>query len=113
MFHIAIENTSIKDYFSEKLLDCFQSKTVPIYYGCTNIGDYFNTDGMFIVNSVEQIIGVCNRLTEDTYKAMLPAVEDNYNRLQKNWRIAATDDWCVHHDAQIEVAIRKILDNDQ
>jgi hypothetical protein len=83
MFHISIENTSIKHYFSEKLIDCFQTKTVPLYCGCTNIGDYFNTEGMFIVNSVAEIVTVCNHLTPEVYHAMLPAMEDNYNRSQK------------------------------
>lgn len=83
MFHIAIENTSIKNYFSEKLLDCFQTKTIPIYYGCKNIEKYFNVDGMFIVWGLEDIISICNQLTPDTYKKMLPAVEDNYKQSMK------------------------------
>lgn len=84
MFHIAIENTSIKNYFSEKIVDCFQSMTVPIYYGCKNIENYFNTSGMFRVNSVSEIIELCNQLTPELYERMLPAMKDNYER-SKNW----------------------------
>jgi hypothetical protein len=80
MFHIAIENCSIKNYFSEKLLDCFQTKTVPIYCGCTNIGEYFNPNGIFVVENVREIIRVCNHLHINTYNEMLPAIEDNYER---------------------------------
>lgn len=40
-YSIAIENTSKPDYWTEKISDCFLSYTVPIYYGATNIGDYF------------------------------------------------------------------------
>ena len=80
MFHIAIENTSIKNYFSEKLLDCFQTKTVPIYYGCMNICEYFNTNGILEVKNVNDIIAWCNELTPDTYNKMMPAIEDNYQR---------------------------------
>lgn len=40
-YSIAIENTSAPDYFTEKINDCFLSYTVPLYYGCTNIGKYF------------------------------------------------------------------------
>jgi len=98
MFHIAIENTSIKNMFSEKLLDCFQTRTVPIYYGCTNIGDYFNTAGIIIVNSINEIIDVCNRLTLDTYFDMLPAMEDNFKRSE-----AWTDDMQQFKDAIINL----------
>ena len=40
-YHIAIENCSCPDYFSEKLLDAFLGMTYPIYYGCTNLNKYF------------------------------------------------------------------------
>lgn len=82
-FHIAIENTSIKDYFTEKILDCFKTKTVPIYFGCTNIGDYFNTDGIFIVRNLCQVIDSCNGLKINTYSTMINAIEDNYERVRK------------------------------
>ena len=40
MFHIAIENVSQRSYFSEKLLDCFLTRTVPVYWGChANLGE--------------------------------------------------------------------------
>lgn len=80
MFHIAIESTAINNYFSEKLLDCFRTKTVPIYCGCPNIGEYFNIDGIFLVSNVRQIIKACNHINSNTYNEMLPAVEDNYKR---------------------------------
>ena len=108
MFHIAIENTSIRNYFSEKILDCFQSRTVPIYCGCTNIGDFFNIDGIIVANSLQNIIDACNSLTPERYYAMLPAVEDNFNRSEK-WCVGDTDEWCSHHDRQIKNEVIKII----
>ena len=99
MFHIAIENTSIKNYFSEKLLDCFQSRTVPIYWGCQNIGDYFNIDGIFVARNGQEIINICNKLTLDVYNQMLPAMEDNYQRSLK---------WCDHQE-QIKNKVIEII----
>lgn len=86
-FHIAIENTSIDHYFSEKLLDCFQTKTVPIYYGCTNLQMYFNLDGILTANTLDEIIETCNNLTPETYSRMIPAIEDNFTRSEK-WKSA-------------------------
>jgi hypothetical protein len=80
-FHIAIENTNrIKNAFSEKLIDCFYTRTIPIYYGPSNIGDFFNIEGIFIVNSVDDIIDVCNRINENTYDSLESVIEENYNR---------------------------------
>jgi len=50
-FSLTIENTNKDYYFTEKLLDCFMTGTVPIYWGCPSIGDFFNTDGMIIINN--------------------------------------------------------------
>ncbi len=40
-YSLAIENFSCPDYWTEKIADCFLSYTMPIYYGCTNLSDYF------------------------------------------------------------------------
>ncbi|MES2329013.1 MAG: glycosyltransferase family 10 [Bacteroidota bacterium] len=40
-YSIAVENTSAPYYFTEKINDCFLAFTVPLYYGCKNIGKYF------------------------------------------------------------------------
>lgn len=79
-FHIAIENFSMKNYFSEKLIDCFQTNTIPIYLGCTNISDFFDTRGMIIVNDIDDVINKCNMITPTTYQEMLPFVTENYQR---------------------------------
>jgi len=99
MFHIAIESTSIKNYFSEKILDCFQTKTVPVYYGCRNIENYFNTEGMFRVSSIDEMVEVCNQLTPEIYERMQPALEDNYQRSMA---------WCSPKQ-QVEDAIKAIV----
>ena len=45
MFSIVIENTKKDYYFSEKLIDCFVTGTIPIYWGCPSIGDFFDERG--------------------------------------------------------------------
>lgn len=82
-FHICIENCQQEYWFTEKLIDCFVTKTVPIYWGCPRISDYFNVNGMIVVNSINDIIDVCNSLTDKTYFDMMPYVEENYNLCQK------------------------------
>jgi len=45
-YSIAIENCFCRDYWTEKLADCFLSWTMPVYGGCTNITDYFPEKSM-------------------------------------------------------------------
>jgi hypothetical protein len=82
-FHIVIENAKRQNWFTEKLIDALYTKTIPIYYGCPNIGNYFDLDGMFIVDSVDEIINVCNSLNSETYNKMIEKVEKNYELSKK------------------------------
>jgi hypothetical protein len=77
-FHLCIENSTEPGFFSEKLIDCLFTKTIPIYYGCENIENWFNTQSIFRVNSFEEIINVCNSLDETTYNKYIESINENY-----------------------------------
>jgi hypothetical protein len=49
-YALAIENYSGMHYWSEKLADCFLAWTMPIYYGATNITDYFPAESLIIID---------------------------------------------------------------
>jgi hypothetical protein len=40
-YHITLENSSIKHYWTEKLADAFLGGAYPFYYGCPNLAEYF------------------------------------------------------------------------
>ena len=77
-YHIAIECANEDYYFSEKLIDCFQTKAVPVYWGCPAIGEYFNTDGMIVVGDIDEMICRINSLKPGDYEKMVDAIEENY-----------------------------------
>jgi hypothetical protein len=83
-FSIILENSQQDNYFTEKLIDCFLCKTVPIYWGCPNIGNYFNTTGLIILRStdndiIEELITQLMKCTPELYERMYDAVETNYD----------------------------------
>ena len=49
-YSIAIENTKIKNWWTEKLADVFLGYTCPIYYGCENIFDFFDKGSLLNIN---------------------------------------------------------------
>jgi hypothetical protein len=81
MFGIAIENFSHRGFFTEKILDCFLLKTIPIYWGCSNIGDYFDVDGIIMFNNVDDLVYITNQLNENYY-------ENRKEIIEKNWKLA-------------------------
>lgn len=70
-------------YWSEKINDCFLTGTVPIYYGCPIIGNFFNLDGILVFNTIEELQHIIDNLSMEQYVSMLPAIEDNLNRAKK------------------------------
>ena len=78
-FQIVVENDKYETYFTEKLTDCFATGTIPIYWGAPDIGKYFNTDGMILIDDELDI----SLLTEDYYFSKLNAIKDNFERVQK------------------------------
>lgn len=43
-YSIAVESHSAPNYWTEKITDCFLAGAMPIYFGATNITDYFPKD---------------------------------------------------------------------
>ena len=82
-FHICIENSKQKNFFTEKLIDCLVTNTIPIYWGCENIENFFDTDGFYIVDSLSDVVKVCNSLTDDSYAEKLKIAEKNFELAQK------------------------------
>jgi hypothetical protein len=81
-YSIVIENDITPYRFTEKILNCFASMTIPIYIGAMKIGDFFNLDGIIQISSpkidiIDKIITMCN---EADYRARLPAIIENYNK---------------------------------
>lgn len=81
-FHLAIENSRQDNYFTEKLMDCLISKTIPIYYGCPNIASYFDTKGWIFleVGTIDEVLEKCKVLDKDYYSQYTETIEANYKK---------------------------------
>jgi vacuolar-type H+-ATPase subunit C/Vma6 len=79
MFGVAIENTSHNGYFTEKILDCFLLKTIPVYWGCSSITNFFEQDGIITFSNIDDLIVKVNQLDETYYNDRLDVIEKNYN----------------------------------
>jgi hypothetical protein len=79
-YHICIENHAVGNYFTEKLIDAFLTETIPVYWGCTNIEDYFDIDGMILFNTTDELLDKLNNLTPEYYYDRLDIIESNKKR---------------------------------
>lgn len=82
-YTFCIENCKEDYYFTEKLMDSFLSGTIPIYWGCPSIGDFFNTKGMIIFDTLMELKDKIKLCTESYYLDNMDAILDNYKRAEK------------------------------
>jgi hypothetical protein len=54
-FVICLENTKQETYITEKIINGFLSKTIPIYWGSDKICDYFNEDRFINIPNLNEI----------------------------------------------------------
>jgi hypothetical protein len=81
-FTVCILSSKCDYEFDEKLIDCFLTGTVPIFWGCPSIGKFFNINGIIIIDSLKECIEVINNLSFETYNNMLPFIKENFEKAQ-------------------------------
>lgn len=78
MFSVAIENGSYKTYFTEKILDCFATGTIPIYWGAPDIGEYFDISSILLVDETN-----LDTLSKDFYYDNMESIKFNLEQTKK------------------------------
>lgn len=82
-YHISVENSVQKNYFTEKLIDCFASRTIPIYCGCPNIDQFFNIDGIITFNNIDELKEKMQDISPSFYDENQGVIEENYELAKK------------------------------
>ena len=89
-YSLAIENSSSSDYWTEKIADCFLSWSVPIYYGCTNLEDYFPPDSFIRINidSPRQAFESVKAIVAgDHWEKRIPALKEARDRVLHRYQL--------------------------
>ena len=94
MFSVIIENNIDDLYFTEKLLNCFATGTIPIYCGARDIGKIFDTNGILTFGSYNEFFDIYYTLSEDLYNSKLKAVQRNFELCSQ---FACPEDYMWEH----------------
>jgi len=73
MFSVCIENDTLDTYFTEKILDCFASGTIPLYVGTKKISNFFNENGIIFLDD-----NVLDNLNYDLYLSKKQYITENF-----------------------------------
>ena len=86
MFSVAIENFKVDFYFTEKIIDCFLSGVIPIYWGCPSIGKFFNQNGIISFNDLDELKSIVSNKDHllNFYSSKESAIKDNFHTALKH-----------------------------
>jgi hypothetical protein len=78
-YAIAVENHIGTDYWTEKISDCWLADTLPFYYGCPNLEDYFPPEAFVRINldDFASASSIIRRMVDaGEYEKRLSAIRD-------------------------------------
>lgn len=97
-FSITIENSIQRGYWTEKIVDCFATFTIPIFWGDKEgLSKHFNTSGIIFASSHKDIMDIVAEVQqhgESMYRDRIEAVISNYKRVE-TYRIP--EDWIFNN----------------
>lgn len=103
-YSIAIENSEIDNYFTEKILDCFLTGTIPIYKGCPNIDEFFNPSGIIKFNTNEELHVIIDKILKKEINIPKEVQEENFHKAVS---------YCYNADRWFDKFIAPILTKDK
>lgn len=90
MYMIVVENCRFPNYFTDKIIDCFASGCIPIYWGDPNMGNYFNKDGFYTWETIDDLKKILSKINPEDYYKRTEAIKKNFNQFKK---FASPDRW--------------------
>ena len=81
-FSIIMENGNYDSYWTEKVTDCFAVGTIPVYWGTKKLLDFFESDGIIMLESGKEQ-EIIESLTPELYKKMKPSIKNNFDKVKE------------------------------
>lgn len=108
-YHIAIENFIGEHHWTEKLADAFLGFTLPFYFGCTNVEDYFPEQSFIYIDifDVDKSCEIIKQAIENNeYEKRLPYILEARRRVLEEYNLfAVLNNYIVknHHSSADKV----------
>ena len=106
MYHIAIENHFAPHHWTEKLSDAFLGYTLPFYYGCPNVDEYFPENSLIPID-IKDIEGsykiIRNAIDNNEYEKRMPDIAEARRLVLERYNLFSvlTDEINKYHQSDI------------
>ena len=64
--------------------------TIPIYWGCPSIGDFFDINGILTFDTIEDLDNLLNTITPELYYSKMDSIINNFELSKK---YVLSEDW--------------------
>jgi hypothetical protein len=88
-FTVSVMNSKIDNFFTEVIVDNFMLGTVPIFWGCPNINEYFDERGIITFDTIDELDEILSKLTINDYLSRIEYIKNNFEIAKK---YVSTDD---------------------
>ncbi len=88
-YSLVVENFRGKDYWSEKLSDALLAYAVPLYSGCSNIGDYFPAEAVIPIDIHDPHVADVIReiIVSNEWEKRLKAIGDARKKILDHYQL--------------------------
>lgn len=76
-FTVITETCRMDNLLTEWLIDALAVGTVPIYWGCPNIDNFFDPRGILSFTTADECVDIVKSLSVKLYESMRPYISDN------------------------------------
>ena len=85
MFSIVIENCKSDGYYTDQIGTPLACGTIPIYWGCSNIGDYYDIDGIITFDTLEELHKILLNLRPADYYKREKSIKNNLEIVRRDY----------------------------
>jgi hypothetical protein len=93
-YNIVIENGRMSNYFTDKILDCFATGSIPIYWGDPKITELFDSRGFYTFTTIEELDEILEKISIEDYESKMTYIQENFKRFVE---FASPDKWMYNN----------------
>jgi hypothetical protein len=86
-YTISVENCNHDYWFTEKIINAFAAGTVPIYWGCPSIKDFFDINGIIKFENIDELDRILDSIGPDDYNKRMNSIKKNFELAHSKYKI--------------------------
>lgn len=83
MYHISVSSCRENRYFSSNITDAIACGTIPIWWGCSKINEFFDMNGIITFDTIDKLDDILKNIGIEDYNKRLEAIHNNIKLVER------------------------------